>query len=73
MPEVGRSGADKADAKALVSRLKASSAKVTVVRGDLAYSSAVATAIQTCHATRLSISGIVQGAMGLHEGVSSRA
>lgn len=69
---LGRSGCDKPSARDLVSRLRTAGASVSVVRGDVSASSDVSEAIKACTATGKPIGGVVQAAMGLHEGLFSR-
>ncbi|PHH61958.1 hypothetical protein CDD81_7707 [Ophiocordyceps australis] len=70
---LGRSGCDKPDAQRLVSGIKtfAADVRVTVVRGDVCSADDVTRAVEAaCQAGPLG--GVVQAAMGLHEGLFDR-
>ncbi|OBR11662.1 Beta-ketoacyl synthase domain-containing protein [Colletotrichum higginsianum IMI 349063] len=69
---LGRSGADRPDAKQLVTRLRHSGATVDVVRGDVCSAADVTAAVAACLATGRKIGGVVQAAMGLHEALFTR-
>ncbi|CAJ2513205.1 Uu.00g013240.m01.CDS01 [Anthostomella pinea] len=64
---LGRSGSDKASAKALVARLEQSGASVKVVRGNVTSRDDVDAVVSTCVETGKTLGGVVQAAMGLHE------
>ncbi|CAJ2508342.1 Uu.00g133680.m01.CDS01 [Anthostomella pinea] len=69
---LGRSGADKPSARALVDYLKGSGANVMVISGDVSIVDDVQAVIEACLATGRSIGGVVQAAVGLREGLFSR-
>lgn len=69
---VGRSGADKASARELVSRLENAGATVGVVRGDVSNADDIKAAVQACLGMGKPIGGVVQAAMGLHEALFTR-
>ena len=69
---LGRSGCDKPSAQQLVSRLQKAGASVGVVRGDISKERDTAAAVSACLATGRPIGGVVQAAMGLHEGLFTR-
>lgn len=68
---LGRSGMDKKSAKDLVRSLEAGGASVTVVRGDVTNLEHIEAAVAACVATGKPLGGVVQAAMGLHEGIFS--
>ncbi|KAK0634886.1 polyketide synthase-like protein [Bombardia bombarda] len=70
---LNRSGCDKPSARDLVSHLEQAGAQVTVVRGDVTEPAHVTAAVTACTATGKPVGGVVQAAMGLHEGLFSRA
>nr|APX43996.1 polyketide synthase [Pestalotiopsis microspora] len=69
---LGRSGADKPAAQALVRRLRAIGAVVEVVRGDVSQMSDVVSCVKASKNLGGPIGGVVQAAMGLHEALFSR-
>ena len=62
---LGRSGIDRLDARRMVAQLEDAGAKVYVVRGDVADSTAVTSAIKACDATHIPIEGVIQAAMAV--------
>lgn len=68
---LGRSGCDKPSARDLVDRMIRSHASVIVVRGDVSSASSVVKAVNACLTIGKKIGGVVQAAMGLHEGLFS--
>jgi len=69
---LGRSGCDKPSAQQLVSGLQNAGAAVGVVRGDVSKAADVVASVSACLATGRRIGGVVQAAMGLHEGLFTR-
>ena len=69
---LGRSGCDKPSARDLVFQLRAAGAVVTVIRGDVSNAADVVKAVAACKPTYKALGGVVQAAMGLHEGLFSR-
>ncbi|KAI1426161.1 polyketide synthase [Xylaria sp. FL1777] len=69
---LGRSGADKPNARQLVSQLEAAGATVGVVRGDVVNNVDVTAAVEASLATGRRIGGVIQAAMGLHEALFTR-
>ncbi|KAI5854487.1 polyketide synthase [Durotheca rogersii] len=69
---LGRSGADKPNAKELVTRLERAGATVGVVRGDVSKAADVSASVAACAATGRPIGGVIQAAMGLHEALFTR-
>lgn len=67
---LGRSGTDKPEAEALVSRLRGAGADVKVVRGDVSSQEHVDAAVDACAGRP--IGGVVQAAMGLSEALFCR-
>ncbi|RYC58435.1 hypothetical protein CHU98_g7782 [Xylaria longipes] len=68
---LGRSGCNKPDAKKLVNTLENAGALVTIVRGNVTNPPDVKAAVEACRSVGPSIGGVVQAAMGLHEGLFS--
>lgn len=66
---LGRSGCDKASANALVTRLEQAGASVKVIRGNVTSRADVDATVSACIDTGKSLGGVVQAAMGLHEGL----
>ncbi|TGJ85565.1 hypothetical protein E0Z10_g3197 [Xylaria hypoxylon] len=69
---LGRSAADKPNARELVTRLERAGATVTVVRGDVVNPKDVEAAVDACLSTGQQVGGVVQAAMGLHEALWTR-
>ncbi|KAI1170031.1 polyketide synthase-like protein [Nemania sp. FL0916] len=69
---LGKSGSDKPAAKELVASLRALGVHVVVVRGDVASVEDTVEAVKHCRETGRTIGGVVQGAMGLCEGLFSQ-
>ncbi|KAI8945702.1 KR domain-containing protein [Xylaria longipes] len=68
---LGRSGCNKPDAKKLVNTLENAGALVSIVRGYVTSPTDVKAAVEACRSAGPSIGGVVQAAMGLHEGLFS--
>ncbi|TRX91638.1 hypothetical protein FHL15_007420 [Xylaria flabelliformis] len=68
---LGKSGSDKPAASELIAQLQKVGVRVTVVRGDVTNAEDTAEAIRRCKETGHPIGGVIQGAMGLYEGLFS--